>query len=172
MSLRANYQQARRQQGELHLLFSLGDDRYALDVHAISVVLPLQQLKQIPDAPKWVSGLFVFRGEPLLVIDLSHLALSKPAQKRASTRLVVVKYLSADGQPVQLGLILEQATDTQRLLKEGFSPNPLQNPQTPYLGMVQQTPQGMVQRISVERLLTDEVRALLLRNAADDSAYG
>lgn len=172
MSLRANYQHARRQQGELYLLFSLGDDRYALDVHSISAVLPLQQFKQIPDAPNWVSGLFVFRGEPLPVIDLCHLALSIPARKRASTRLVVVKYLSADGQPVQLGLILEQATDTQRLLGDGFRPNPLQNPLTPYLGMVQQTPQGMVQRISVEQLLTDEVRALLLRNAVDDCAHG
>ncbi|MFI8481570.1 chemotaxis protein CheW [Pseudomonas sp. NPDC078700] len=170
MSLRANYQQARRPRGELHLLFSLGKDRYALDVHAISAVLPLQRLKQIPDAPPWVSGLFVFRGEPVPVIDLCQMAMATPAQARASTRLVVVKYLATDAQPVQIGLILEQATDTQRLLDDAFSPNPLQNPATPYLGMIQQTALGMVQRISVEQLLSEDVRALLVRNAVDASA--
>lgn len=172
MSLRSHHQQSLRQRGELHLLFSLGKDRYALDVHAISAVLPLQRLKSIPDAPSWVSGLFVFRGEPVPVIDLSQLAFATPAQARASTRLVVVKYLTANAATVQLGLILEQATDTQRLLDEAFSPNPLQNPATPYLDMVQQTAQGMVQRISVEQLLTDEVRALLVHGAVDDAAHG
>ncbi|MGX5218572.1 chemotaxis protein CheW [Pseudomonas sp. S9] len=171
MSAPATYQQARRQRGELYLLFSLGKDRYALDVHAISAVLPMQRFKAIPDAPKWVSGLFVFRGEPLPVIDLCQLVFATPAQSRASTRLVVVRYLSSQAQPVQLGLILEQATDTQRLREDGFSSNPVQNPTAPYLGMVQQTAGGMVQRISVEQLLTDEVRALLVRDAVDDPTH-
>ena len=42
--------------GELHLLFSLGADRYALPASEVSEVLPLQRLKQLPEAPAWVAG--------------------------------------------------------------------------------------------------------------------
>lgn len=169
MSLRASYQQARRQGGELHLLFCLGSDRYALDVQEVAAVLPLQRFKHIPEAPDWVAGLFVYRAEPIPVIDLCRLTTAKPAAQRASTRLVVVHYQSAQAQPLKLGLILEQATETLRLSANEFTPNPVQNPAAPYLSDVQQTPQGLIQRISVNQLLSDEVRALLLHRAVVES---
>ncbi|MNF89209.1 hypothetical protein D3C84_717240 [compost metagenome] len=60
-----------------------------------------------------------------------------------------------------LGLILEQATDTLRCLPEAFQPYGLDNQQAPYLGPVREDAHGLVQRISVQDLLSDTVRALL-----------
>ncbi|NEL27707.1 MAG: chemotaxis protein CheW, partial [Xanthomonas perforans] len=90
-------------------------------VHEVVEVLPLRRFKHIPAAPTWVAGLFVFRGTPVPVIDLTAQALGQPAVVRTSTRLVVVHYQPQGDQPARwLGLILEQASDTLRSPAEAF----------------------------------------------------
>ena len=65
----------------LFLLFELGQDRYALDVRQVAEVLPLVEFKRIPQAPPFVAGLLNYRGDPVPVIDLSQLTLSRPAER-------------------------------------------------------------------------------------------
>lgn len=65
--------------GELHLQFQLGDDRYALPASQVVEVLPLRRLKQVPEAPQWVAGLFEHRNRVTPVIDLSRRVLGRPA---------------------------------------------------------------------------------------------
>ena len=96
----------------LFLLFQLGQDRYALDAGQVTEVLPLVEIKQVPQAPPGVAGVFDFRGAPVPVIDLSQLALGRPAQRRLSTRLIVVHHRDEGGEQRLLGLIAEMATET------------------------------------------------------------
>lgn len=152
--------------GELHLQFTLGDDRYALPASQVVEVLPLRRLKQVPEAPLWVAGLFEHRGRVTPVIDLSRRVLGRAAQPRSSTRVVLVRFDLQMGEhsPV-LGLILEQATDTLRLPSETFKASGLEAGQADYLGPLQRDARGMIQRIEVAGLLDDEVRALLFQPA-------
>ncbi|MBD2838112.1 purine-binding chemotaxis protein CheW [Pseudomonas sp. JM0905a] len=151
---------ARTVRGRLYLQFRMGGDRYALDVHEVVEVLPLRQLKQVPEAPEWVAGVFSHRGALVPVLDLGILAFGQPAQARTSTRLVLVNY-PLEGQSRWLGLILEQATDTLRCHPEEFRDYGLEQGGARYLGPVYQAADGLVQRIRVADLLPDEVRALL-----------
>ena len=48
----------------LFLLFRLGKDRYALPAREVVEVLPMLEVKQIPQAPLAVRGVFDFRGRP------------------------------------------------------------------------------------------------------------
>ncbi|MFX5555147.1 chemotaxis protein CheW, partial [Acinetobacter baumannii] len=41
----------------LHLLFSLGEERYAWPTAEVAMVLPLSPCKSLPGAPAWVAGL-------------------------------------------------------------------------------------------------------------------
>jgi len=158
----------RRSPGQLFLLFSMGSDRYALDVHEVVEVLPLRRFKQIPAAPAWVAGLFVFRGTPVPVIDLSAQALGQPAVVRTSTRLVVVHYRPQANQPARwLGLILEQASDTLRSPAEAFVDSGLSLAQARYLGPVLKSEQGLVQWVRVADLLDESVRELLYTAVAE-----
>lgn len=150
--------QADGPRGDLYLLFSLGHDRYALDVHEIIEVLPLRRLKALPESPAWVSGVFERRGELIPVLDLAARALGRPAQVLASTRLVLVHYPPAQR---TLGLLLEQATDTQRMPAEAFRDCGLDSGAAPYLGKVQGAGRSLVQRIEVTGLLPDDVCAQL-----------
>lgn len=148
--------------GVLYLQFRIGQQRFALDVREVIEVLPRRPLKPIPQAPAWVAGILAHRGELVPVIDLSALCFATPAAARSSTRLVLVRY---DGDPLrpglQLGLVLEQATDTLRCQPEEFQPYGLDNAEAPYLGPVRQDAAGLLQRIRVHDLLPEAVRPLL-----------
>ncbi|WP_375737568.1 chemotaxis protein CheW [Pseudomonas boanensis] len=159
---------ARNVRGQLYLLFRLGEDRYALDVRDVVEVLPLLQLKQVPEAPAWVAGVFSHRGVLVPVLDLGALAFGKPAKVRTSTRLVVVHYSTESLDPERwLGLILEQATDTLRCRPEDFQEYGLKQGEARYLGPVYPSPDGLVQRIRVGDLLSDAVRELLFPAAEE-----
>ena len=150
-------QQSASAKGVLYLLFRLRDQRFALDVREVIEVLPQRVLKPIAHAPVWVAGLLAHRGTLVPVLDLSALSFGEPAPQRTSTRLVLVSYRGA----TPLGLLLEQATNTLRCPPDAFQPYGLDNVDAPYLGPVLQDEQGLLQRIQVDDLLSDEVRALL-----------
>ncbi|WP_449434593.1 chemotaxis protein CheW [Pseudomonas putida] len=143
--------------GNLYLQFRLADQRFALDVREVIEVLPRRPLKPIAQAPAWVAGILAHRGTLVPVVDLSALSFGQAAAQRTSTRLVLVRYRG----DLQLGLILEQATETLRCRPDEFQPYGLDNPEARYLGPVRQDGQGLLQRIEVDDLLSDAVRDLL-----------
>lgn len=150
-------EQAGDGKGTLYLQFRIGDQRFALDVHEVIEVLPRRTLKPIAQAPVWVAGILAHRGALVPVVDLSALSFGRPAPMRTSTRLVLVHYRGDQ----QLGLVLEQATDTLRCRPDEFQPYGLDNTDAPYLGPVRQDAGGLLQRIEVDDLLPDDVRRLL-----------
>jgi chemotaxis-related protein WspB len=155
-------EQAASAKGALYLLFRIQDQRFALDVREVVEVLPRRPLKPIAQAPAWVAGILTHRGALIPVIDLSALSFVMPAPLRTSTRLVVVHYRADARRPdLRLGLILEQATDTLRCQPDEFRPYGLDNAAAPYLGPIRQDAQGLLQRIQLDDLLSDEVRRLL-----------
>lgn len=149
---------AGREASELYLLFNLDQDRYALNVHQVVEVLPLRRLKRLPQAPSWVAGVFDYRGQMVPVVDLQARAVGRSTAALASTRLVLVHYPPAAN---VLGLILEKATETRRLAAQAFRESGVAVGDAGYLGGVQHSPQGLVQRIEVSGLLPADVCALL-----------
>ncbi|TDF78316.1 chemotaxis protein CheW [Pseudomonas sp. H9] len=160
--LQPRYSQRTSSHGILHLLFRIAEQRFALDVHEVAEVLPRLPLKPIAQTPEWVAGVLAHRGALVPVIDIGALSFGLPAPVRTSTRLVLVHYRVDPQRPdLLLGLILEQATDTLRCQPDEFQPYGLDNQQAPYLGPVREDAHGLVQRIRVQDLLSEPVRALL-----------
>src|SRR5438046_186300 len=147
----------------LFLLFELGQDRYALDARQIAEVLPLVGIKQILRAPPAVAGIFNYRGAPVQVIDLSQLTLGRPAERRLSTRIVLVRYPDADGQTRLLGLIAERATQTVRHEATDFLASGVTSDGASYLGPVATDARGLLQWIDVRTLLPASVRDALFK---------
>lgn len=145
----------------LFLLFQLGADRYALDAALVAEVIPAVRVKALPGAPAGIAGLCDYRGRAVPVVDLSALALGRPAQASLSTRLVLVRYPAPDGTTPLLGLLAEHATATLRRAPEDFVAAGVDTPGAPYLGPVTRDGQGLVQRVEPARLLGDDVRAAL-----------
>ncbi|HXD01353.1 MAG TPA: chemotaxis protein CheW, partial [Verrucomicrobiae bacterium] len=129
----------------LFLLFQLGKDRYALQASRVLEVLPLVELRKIPDAPKGVAGIFNYRGRPVPAVDLSELTLGQPSDPRLSTRIVVINYPDEQGVLHPLGLIAEHATelierDERQFLEPGHKLGG-----APYLGPVLMDKRGVIQ---------------------------
>ncbi|MDQ3159879.1 MAG: chemotaxis protein CheW [Pseudomonadota bacterium] len=150
----------------LFLLFQLGEDRYAIEAAKIIAVLPLVIPKVIPHAPAAVSGVFDYRGTPMPLIDLSQLALGRPARTHRSTRIIVVHYPINAGDDKSLGLIAEQAFETFERDPDDFVPSGVSGDGERYLGPVTSDARGLVQWVRTEHLLPDEVRDLLFSDQA------
>ena len=154
----------------LFILFQLGRDRYALDAALVAEVLPLVQVKKIPHAPAGVAGVFTYRGTPVPVLDLSQLALGRPARSRLSTRVLLINYPDTAGAKRLLGLMAENATETLRREAADFVVSGVQADGAPYLGPVVTDARGLIQWIEVDKLLPAPVREALFQSVAEANA--
>jgi chemotaxis-related protein WspB len=127
----------------------------------VAEVLPMLEVKRIPQAPPAVRGAFDFRGTPVPLLDLSRLALGRDAAEQLSTRIVLVHYPDARGATRLLGLLAEHATETLRRDPSEFRDAGVEVPDAPWLGRVASDAGGLVQWVQVEQLLPPELRALL-----------
>ena len=145
----------------LFLLFRLGKDRYAIEASRVAEVLPMLEVKRIPQAPPAVRGAFDFRGTPVPLLDLTQLALGRDAPEQLSTRIVLVHYPDESGRTRLLGLLAEHVTETLRRDPGEFRDAGVEVPDAPWLGKVASDVGGLVQWVQVEQLLPPELRALL-----------
>jgi len=152
----------------LFLVFELARDRYVLDVSQVAEVLPLVDIRQMPQAPTAVAGILNYRGTPVPVIDVSQLTLGRPAERRLSTRIVLVHYPDGDGQPRLLGLIAERATQTVRRDEQDFVASGVTSAGASYLGPVVADARGLLQWLDVRTLLPPAVRDVLFKQPSAD----
>jgi chemotaxis-related protein WspB len=144
----------------LFLVFQLGAHRYAIDASQIAEILPVVTINAIARAPEEVAGIFIYRGAPVPVIDLSQLFEGRAAERRLSTRVIIVRYPIGSGDTRLLGLIAEKATETIRREACDFVDSGVPNERAPYLGAVATDTRGLVQRVDIARLLTARHQAL------------
>jgi chemotaxis-related protein WspB len=85
----------------LFLLFKIGHDRYALPASQMVEVVPLVTLKEVPSAPQGLAGIFNYHGQPVPVIDLTQLTTGKAAERRVSTRIVLINYTPSSPSPLK-----------------------------------------------------------------------
>ena len=157
----------------LFLLFELDGERYAIDAREIAHVLPLAPVRAFAGTPAYIAGVIDYEGAPVPVVDLSMLALGRPARALMSTRLVLVYDLGDQGEegrhdakappapPRRLALLLECATRTQSIAPERFAESGIATPEARWLGPVARDERGFVQWVKVAQLLDSRVRALL-----------
>ena len=145
----------------LFLLFQMGNDRYALEARRVVEVVPLLELKRLPQAPKGVAGIFNYRGHPVPAVDVSELTLGVPAAERLSTRIIIVHHPDGAGHNRLLGIIAEYATQTVQFHSQDFIDPGVKIGAAPYLGPVLMDEKGPIQWLHAQRLLSEPVRNLL-----------
>jgi chemotaxis-related protein WspB len=145
----------------LFLLFQLGKDRYALEASRVVEVLPLLELESLPSAPRGLTGLFNYRGQPVPALDLCELLLGRPARACLSTRVIVIHYLDGHGAARMLGLIAERATEMLRCDPKDFVETGMRVAAAPFWGPVRMDANGPVQWLQTQRLVPEPVRELL-----------
>src|SRR5579862_760192 len=138
----------------LFFVFHLGNDRYAIDAAQVIEVLPLVNVKHIPQAAAGVAGIFDYHGVPVPLVDLAALALGQASRRWMSTRIIMVNYCIQPGETHLLGLLAERATEMLRLAEEDFTDGGVRVPDTPYLGAVATDAAGIIQKVEIGDLLS------------------
>jgi chemotaxis-related protein WspB len=146
----------------IHLLFSIGNDRYALESSQVVEVVPRVELWQVPKAPAYVAGVFRYRGQLVPVIDLCQLMQGQPCSSRLSTRILLVRSAGDNETSHILGLMVERVTDTLTQDEAAFAATSLSTADSPYLGDTAADEHGMIHRVRVEALLPAPMRTALL----------
>lgn len=145
----------------LFVLFHLGSERYALEAHRVVEVVPLLELRRLPQSPPGVAGMFLYRGRPVPALDLCAVTLGRPATEHLSTRILIVNHSDTPGQEQLVGLIAERVTETLRREPKDFAEPGVPLSTASFLGPVLTDQQGVIQLISTRRLLQENWRGLL-----------
>jgi chemotaxis-related protein WspB len=151
----------------LFLLLQVGKDRYALEAGQVVEVLPLVNLKRIPQAPPSLAGIFNYHGVPVPLLDLTELMMGRASQTMMSTRIVLTNWSDGPGQRHLIGLLAEQVTETIRFAQADFADLGMAVAGAPYLGPVTADHNGITQRIEVNRLLSQELQSQLFAEPTD-----
>ena len=142
----------------LLLIVKLGPERYAIETNRVAEVIPRVRLREVPHAPDFVVGLFVFRGEVVPVIDLRKLMWGRECELFLNTRIVLVRL---DDNRL-LGLLAEDVTDTRQSTELTHVETGIEVEKAPYLSsMGVGEGVGMVQLIDIYKLLDQKARELL-----------
>ena len=149
----------------LYVLIRLGADQYAIDASQVVEVLPLVRLKTLPGAPVGAAGLMSYRGSAVPVLDVNIIALGVATPSRLMTRIVVVRYPKTPRRPEGglLGLLVPEVLRVTHIDPGSFEAVGLEIDHARYLGPVLITADGVLQRIEIAALLTDELRSSLFR---------
>lgn len=88
------------------ITFSLGSERYAVDVSTVRSVRPVTQIARIPAVPRFYRGVINLRGQIISVLDLRYF-FDLPVDERITSKEIVV----IEAANLTLGLIADHVAD-------------------------------------------------------------
>lgn len=135
------------------LLFSVGDDRFGLEVKHVVEIVPYVALKPLVGAPECVAGLLSYRDDLIPVVDLSAMLIGRPSEARLSTRIVLVKYPAENGVSHIVGMLVERATETVKFNISDFSPSGVGVKNAKFISRLATHRNNIVQCVSIDKLL-------------------
>lgn len=131
------------------MLFRCAGQQCAFRAADITEVVPLVELRPLPGARSGLyAGVIDYRGEAVAVADLGTLLMGQPAQRRWSSRILIVRT------PQGLaGFLAEGVSDTCRLDEDDFVATPAIGGQLAQTGRAARLPEGLMQCFSLADLL-------------------
>jgi chemotaxis-related protein WspB len=148
----------------LLLPFYIGTEKYSILAKDIVEILPLTQLKKIPRAPDFISGLLDYRGTPSPIIDLCALIEERSCNKILSSRIIMINYIDSKKQSHVIGITCEKVTETFDIKRDDFFVSGITLEEAPYLGAVANKDENMIQYIEINNLLPEPVQSILFKD--------
>jgi purine-binding chemotaxis protein CheW len=106
-----------------HLIFSLGDQEFGIDVLHIKEIIQMQEITAVPKTPASIRGVINLRGQVIPVLDLS-VKLNVPEQQvTAHTCIVVVRLQHPAGERL-VGAIADGVSEVLTIADEDVEQSP------------------------------------------------
>ena len=147
----------------LFMLFSAGNDDYAIAASEVEEVVPFARLKALPGTHPALAGLLNFRGRPVPVFDVNQVLGQPPVEAFFTTRILLCRN-SLAGHPEQLlGLVAENVVETGSFDPAAFQPPGAAAQDSRHLGRIHEMANGRyLQWIHPAQILSPEMVGELL----------
>ncbi len=151
-------------QGNKLVIFCLGEDHFAADVHAVERVLRYASPTPVPDTPAYIEGVLDYLGRVVPIVNLRRRLELEPREVRPETRTVV---LNVSGE--WIGLVVDSVTEVAP-----FDQASLSAPPKMFRGLTRDYVKGIVRLngrlviyLDVEHLLSSTERIALQSSGAE-----
>ncbi|WP_319475924.1 chemotaxis protein CheW [Marispirochaeta aestuarii] len=106
-----------------YLAFTLGEEKYAIEVSRVKEVLEFRTITRIPGTPTVMRGVMNVRGEIIPVLDLRERFGLKITENTVDTCILLIEVMS-DNQIVTIGIIANSVEEVLEILPERIDPPP------------------------------------------------
>jgi purine-binding chemotaxis protein CheW len=138
------------------VVFSIADQRYALDLPVVERVLQMVELSVLPKAPNIVLGVINLHGEIIPVVDIRR-RFGHPSSHYSPTSLLLIARTSRR----KLALPVDEAHGVQHLSSENVAPPETVFPGTSLVAGIAALPDGVLFIHDLDMFLSsDEERRL------------
>ncbi|MFZ2961193.1 MAG: chemotaxis protein CheW [Candidatus Ozemobacteraceae bacterium] len=169
----------------LLLKFHIAGDAYAVAATEVTEIVPYVGLRDCPGTPPELAGIFVYRGNPVPVIDLALIFGKPPAIRNLSTRILLTRIPSeacpsdhvSEGKPEEkseekseqkseekseneIGLLVEDATEVFEAASEKLHDENIFTEQIPGFGRTIVNGSAMIQIVRLRDLIPAELATI------------
>ena len=103
--------------------FQLGEELYGINIMDVKEIVRAQEIRQLPNAPGYVEGIFNLRGEIIPIINLhKRFHLKKAASSEEDELLSGFIIIDVDG--MKLGVIIDRVSRVVSIEREEMQPPP------------------------------------------------
>lgn len=106
-----------------YLSFNLGEDRYAVAVSSVEVVLEMAAITRVPRCPPHLRGVINHRGSVVPVVDLRAVFGSEPTALAAGSSVIVAQ-VEFEGEPLTAGVLADEVQEVLDLDPSRIEPAP------------------------------------------------
>ena len=134
------------------LTFTLGDEQYGVDILKVKEIRGWEALRELHDAPAYVSGVLDFRGSIIPILDL-RIRFGINEYEYTPTTVIIV--LSCAEDENMMGVVVDAVSDVLSVKQSEIKPSPDMGSKirTDYIiGMVSQET-GMIMLVDSDRLV-------------------
>ncbi len=143
------------------IVFSLGDERYGVDISQVREIIRPTKITRIPNAPDFVEGVINLRGQITTIINLRKRFGLPPKEIDNDTRIIVVEYNNA-----VIGMMVDTVNEVKYLSAKDIDSLPniiTSRSEAKFLKGVGKLPDGLLILIDLSKILSeDEVEAVRL----------
>ncbi|WP_250459670.1 chemotaxis protein CheW [Microbulbifer litoralis] len=140
------------------LVFSLGDEEYAIDILKVQEIRGYENVTRIANAPEFIKGVANLRG---IIVPIVDLRLKFRLEKVEYDEQTVVIVVNIEDRVV--GIVVDRVSDVMTLEAEQIKPAPEFGVSLPlaYLDGLGNLDERMLVLVNIEKLLTSEEMALV-----------
>ncbi|MBP2029995.1 purine-binding chemotaxis protein CheW [Methanohalophilus levihalophilus] len=101
------------------IVFTLGEERYGVEISQVKEIIRPTKITRIPNAPDFMEGVVNLRGQITTIINLRKRFGKEPKEVDGNTRIIVVEYENA-----VIGMVVDTVNEVKYLSSKNIDPLP------------------------------------------------